>query len=252
MRLGMHLRELWRLRLGLVVSAVVAAFAAVWSVADISLSPPGLKPRALDMATAFTQVVVDTPDSTVLDLRQGTNDIQSLNNRAVLLGTLIGSMPVRAYIAERAHLTVDQLQIITPRTPQEPRARTQPGVSQGPTDLLKATDQYRLDIQANPAVPLLDIYAQAPTAKASEDLANATVSGLSDYLSELAASESTPAAAKVAIRQLGTARGEVINHGVRLQVVAVVFVLVFALSCAALVVLARVRRGWQYAVASEA
>ena len=55
---------------------------AVWSVAKISLLPPRLTPRALEMATATTHVVVDTPKSTVLDLRQNTDDLQALTERA--------------------------------------------------------------------------------------------------------------------------------------------------------------------------
>jgi hypothetical protein len=243
----MHLRELSRLRAAVVASAAVAALVAVWSVATVSLLPPRLEPRALDIATAFTQVMIDTPRSSLLDLRQSTNDVDPLTNRALLIGTLMASAPVRAYIARRAGVTPERLQIVAPRTPRQPRARTQPGVKRRPTDLLASADQYRLDIQANPSVPMLDVYAQAPTAKASERLANAAVAGLSDYLRGLGQVDRTPAAAEVRLRQLGTARGSVINKGVQVQVVLVVFVLAFSLSCAAAFFVARVRRGWQIA-----
>ena len=75
MRLGMHLRELSRLRLAVAVSALVALIAALWSVVNVSLLPPKVTPRSLEMATAYTQIVVDTPKSAILDLRQGTSDI---------------------------------------------------------------------------------------------------------------------------------------------------------------------------------
>jgi hypothetical protein len=250
MRLGLHLRELWRHRLGTVLSVLIALFAAVWSVAHISLLPPRLEPRALDMATAYTQLVVDTPHSAVLDLRQPTDDILPLKNRALLIGTLMASAPVRAYIAHRAGIPVASLQIVAPRTPQQPRPTETSGKKKGPGDLFKSTDQYRLDIDANPTVPILDINAQAPSAKSSAELANAAVTGLGDYLRDLAVSEQTPNEAQVHVRQLGTARGAVINHGVRLQVVFVVFTLVLAMSCAATIFIARVRRGWQLAEAS--
>jgi hypothetical protein len=246
----MHMRELLRLRVGVAVSALVAAFAAVWSVANISLLPPRLEPRAIDVATAYTQMVVDTPDSAVLDLRQGTNDLQPLKNRAVLIGTLMATTPVRASIARRAGIPTDRLEVVAPRTPEQPRPVNQAGQKPGPGDLLKSTDQYRLDVQVNPTVPLVNIFAQAPTAKASQELANASVTGLGDYLRDLATSERTPADMRVKLRQLGVAKGSVINKGVQLQVVFVVFLLVFALSCAATIFVARVRRGWQLAEAA--
>lgn len=243
----MHLRELWRLRLWVAVSALLALLAAVWSVADISLLPPRLEPRALKMQSAFTQVVVDTPNSAMFDLRAGVQDIEPLKNRAVLLGAVTASPPVRGYIARRAGIPPERLQIVPPRTPDEPRARAPRGAEKGPGDLVKSADQYRLDVQANPTVPLLDIYAQAPTAKASEELANAAVRGLRDYVKGLARSENTPGGVEVRLRQLGKARGDRINQGVEIQVVAVVFLLAFAFLCAAITAIARVRRGWEQA-----
>lgn len=252
MRFGLHLRELLSLRVGVAASVLLAAFAAVWSVANISLFPPGLHSRALNIASAQAQVVVDTPRSAVLDLRQDTNDIEPLKNRAVLIGTLMASAAVRADIAHRAGVPADRLQIVAPRTPEQPRPIEQSGKKKGPGDLVKSTDQYRLDVQSNPTVPLLTIDAQAPTAKAAQGLANASVAGLGDYLAGLASSEKTPKQTEVRLRQLGTAKGTVINHGVKLQVVLVVFSLVFALSCAATVLIARVARGWQLAGIPEA
>jgi hypothetical protein len=159
---------------------------------------------------------------------------------------------VRADIARRAHVAPERLEVVAPRTPDQPRPVAQSGDKKGPSDLFKSTDQYRLDIQANPTIPLLSIKAQAPTPEAAQGLASAAVSGLNDYLHRLVASEKTPGKLQVTLRQVGKPRGEVINQGVQLQTIFVVFMFVFALSCAASIGLARVRRGWQLAVAAEA
>lgn len=243
----MHLRELAGRPLGVVASILLACFAAAWSVAHVSVLPPRLESRELEMATAYTQVVVDTPHSVVMDLRQGTHDLGPLKNRAVLIGTLMASSPVRAYIARRAGIPIERLHVAAPRTPEQPRPVDRSGSKRGPRDLLKSTDQYRLEIQANPSVPLLNVTTQAPTAEVAEELANAAVAGLDDYMRQLAARERTPRAMRVEIRQLGAAEGTVINRGIQLQVVGVVFILVLALSSAVTVLLARVRRGWQLA-----
>jgi hypothetical protein len=246
----MHLRELSRLRAGVAASFVLAVLAATWSISNVSLFPPRLEPRSVEMATAFTQVVVDTPRSAILDLRQPTDDILALKNRSVLVGNVMASPPVRAYIARRAGLAPEVLQVISPRTPAQPRARETADNKKGPKDLIRSTDQYRLDIQANPTVPILDVYAQAPTADAAARLANATTEGLRDYLRDLAAKQNTPAATQIRLRQLGRAEGEVLNQGVGVQVAMLTFLLVFAVSCVTVMILGRVRRGWRLAEAS--
>ncbi len=247
MRFGVHLREMSRLPLGVVASILLATFAAASSVAHVSLLPLRLEPRELEMATASTQVVVDTPHSVVMDLRQGTYDLSPLKNRAVLIGTLMASTPVRTYIAQRAGIPPERLHVAAPRTPEQPRPVDSSGSNRGPRELLRSTDQYRLEIQANPSVPLLNITTQAPTAGTAEELANAAVTGLDDYLGQLARTEKTPRSMRVEIRQLGAAEGTVINRGIQVQVVAIVFILVLALSSAVTILLARVRRGWQLA-----
>jgi hypothetical protein len=250
MGLGRHLRELSRLRVGMAVSVTLALLVAVWSVAEISLFPPKLETRSLEMATAFTQVVVDTPNSAILDLRQGVAEIDSLKNRALLVGNIIGSPPVRAHIARRAGVPADAVQVVTPRTPDAPRAPAKPGQKKGPSDILRSTDHYRLDIQTNPTVPVLDIYAQAPTARSAEILADSAVSGLDDYLRHeylKDAAGSPPTRAQVELRQLGAARGAVLNDGVGYQVAILAFLGMFALSSALMLAIARVRRGWDLA-----
>ena len=248
----MHLRELSRLRLGLALSALLAVLAAVWSVASISFFPPRLKSRSLEMATAYTQVMVDTPHSTLLDLRQNSDDIQNMANRALLVGSLTATQPVLAYIAQRAHVPASALEVQAPRDEANPRPRPVPGRSNGPTDLLRTTEQYRLDIQADPIVPFLDIYAQAPTASAAAELANGAVAGLADYVRAIGASQGTPQDLQVHLRQLGQARGTVINNGIQLQVAVLVFLAVFAGGCLVTVAISRIKRGWALEAASAA
>ena len=69
--------------------AALSILAAIWSIANISLFPPRLHSRALHMATASTQVVVDTPRSGLVNIRQDTYGLESLTNRAILLGNVI-------------------------------------------------------------------------------------------------------------------------------------------------------------------
>ena len=250
MKLGRRIWTLWQLRPWLVGSALLALLVALWSVAKIGLLPPRLTPRALEMATASTHVVVDTPKSTVLDLRVNTDDLQALTQRAVLLGNVIANQPVTQDIARRANVPVSVLQVSTPLTPSQPLP-VAGSANNSVTNIVRSTDQYRLSINVNPSVPMLDIYSQAPTAAGAAVLANAAVDGLRSYVATLAAKQHTPPADQIHLLQLGRAQGAVINHGIQWQVAVFAFVLTFSLACATVILVIRIQRGWKTAVLAE-
>ena len=251
MDFGARLQQLWRMKAGIAGCLVLALIAALWSLGNVSLFPPKVTARSLEMATASTHVVVDTPRSALLDLRQDTYELEGLTKRAVLLGNVIANGPVRESIARQAGIPVDVLRVDAPLTAKQPRARVEAGNEKQASDILRSNHQYRLNIQANPTAPMLDIYAQTPTAKSAEALANAAVDRLQAYLADLAQSESTPEAQQIQLLQLGTARGVVINESVHWQVAFVVFILTLALACATLIFLSRISLGWRLASLSE-
>jgi hypothetical protein len=251
MGLGMRIRKLWRLRWGVLVCGAVALLVALWSVQRISLLPPGLSSRALEIATASTQIVVDTPKSgLLLDLREDQY-LESLTDRAVVLGNVMTIGRVRASIARRAGIPMEVLQVSPPLTPKQPRGLAEVGNDRHVSDVLKLNDQYRLNVQANPTVPVLYIYAQTPTAASAEALANAAVDAMRDYLVDLARTTDTPETERIHLVQVGRAQGHVINAGIDRQVAVLAFVLTFAACCATLIFVARVREGWRTARVTE-
>jgi hypothetical protein len=203
------------------------------------------------MATAVTHVVVDTPDSMMIDLRQDTYDIAGLTNRAVVLGNIIASTSVEAKIAQRANVPVQLLRIQAPLTPQQASPPENSQNARHVTDLLKSTDQYRIEIDANPTVPMLDIYAQTPSARSAAALANSAVDELRLYLAHVAANQATPNKDQIKLVQLGRATGTVINQGVQIQITLLAFVLTFLASCATTVFVAKVRAGWRAQTLAE-
>jgi hypothetical protein len=245
MELGKHLRELFRLRLAVAVCLAVAVYAALSISYHVSLLPPQIAPRSIEISSATSEVLVDTPYSTAVDLRQGSADIVAMTSRATLLGNVIASPPVVAYIARRAHVPAGSIRAQAPLTPDFPRPVPMPGEERSSRDLLKIPDDYRINVQVDPSVPVLRVIAQAPTPAAAQTLANASITGLQDYLDAVARTQSTPLKDRVRLEPLGRAHGAVINAGVRLQASTVAFFVVFGLSAAAAVFLARVRRGWR-------
>jgi hypothetical protein len=245
--LGKHLRELFRFRMAAAVCTLVGVLAAVWASYEIHLSPPGLSNRPVQIASASTEVLVDTPFSAAVDLRQTRGSLEAMTSRATLLGNVIASPPVLEYIARRAHVPVEAIRAQPPLTPDFPRPIPQPGQERSAKDILRLPQEYRINVQVDPSVPVLRVISQAPTAAQAETLANASIDGLEDYLDAVAAREGTPPQNRVRLERLGQSPGVVINPGVRLQASILAFLIVFGLSAAATIFLGRVLRGWREA-----
>jgi hypothetical protein len=163
----------------------------------------------------------------------------------------MASDPVRSRIARRAGVSPEVLTVEAPLTRAQPRPRMEAGQEKKTSDILKSMDQYRLSIQANPTVPVLDLYVQTPDTKSAKLLANAAVDELRTYLTTVAAGEQTPDKDKIRLVQLGRAEGAVINGDVHWQVAFLAFMLTFVASCATVLFVARVRAGWQLAARLE-
>lgn len=236
----------------MILSISLACFAALWSVQKVSLHPLELSPRSLEMATASTHVVVDTPISSLVDLRQDTYSFEALKNRAILLGNVIGSSTVRQRVADAAGVPVDRLRVQAPLTSEQLAPPVDSENARHTNDILKSTDQYRLNIQANPSVPMLDIYAQTPDARSAAKIVNAAVDELQRYLRDLAVTEETPLKSQIHLIQLGRARGTVINQGVNRQMALLVFLLAFGVCSATVIYVNRVRTGWRLAALADA
>jgi hypothetical protein len=251
MRFGIRLRTLWQMRLSVLVCLSLSAVAGLWTVTKISLTPPSLSSRTIPMAAASTQIIVDTPQSTLVDTRTDTYNIDALTNRAVLVGNVMATPEVRTSIARRAKVPVEQLQIVPPLTPKQPRVLAEGGNERKTTDIAKLNDEYRLLITANPTVPVLRVYALTRDAESAAALANAAVEATNDHLDKLASSSGTPSSDQVKLTQFGRAEGTVINDGVQLQAALLAFGLTFGLSCASLLFFRRVREGWRLAALAD-
>jgi len=245
MQLGTYLRELWRLRFAVAVCLLAGTFGGLSAFYKIGVLPPSVEGRQLEMATASTQVLVDTPSSTVLDLSQDTFSFQSMTNRAVLLGNVMASQPVPAFIGRRSGIDPQAIRASTPLTPDFPRPFATVGREVRTSDLLRSADQYRLSIHANPTVPILEVVAQAPNPKAAAALANASVTGLRDYLASVATQQAIDAKRRVTLEQLGKAHGSVVNDGAGMQAAIVFFLAGFGIAGGLLIFGSRVRRGWR-------
>lgn len=226
---------------------LVAAAAAVLSLYRVTLAPPGLHARDLEIAAASTTMLVDGPRSAVTDLAATTDTFASLQARTALLGNLMTTDPVKAYIGRRAGIAPSLIAADAPITANVPRTQIEPGSGAAATDLLTAPDHYKLQLQVDPVAPILRIYTQAPSPGAAIALAGAAVSGLRDYLQRLDRARHLSPADDVRITQLGDPHGGVVNGGARYEIALLTFVTVFAVARGALLAAARFRTGWRRA-----
>ena len=250
MRLGIYMRELWGHKVGLGLAFVIASVAATQVVYGINLWPPRIEGNSLNVASASTHMIVDAPQSTVVDPNTDAYTIQSLANRALILGNVMASLPVRRHIARRVGISANQVRVEPPLTSEQPRVLVDSAHAPHASDILKRPDEYRLSIQADPTGPVLDIYAVAPTRDEATKLANASVDGLRDYLGSVASKDRTPKRDRVRLEQLGRATGGSIDSGAGVQIGTLIFLLVFGIGCLGVLFLARVRRGWAIAANS--
>jgi hypothetical protein len=222
------------------ISAGLALVCAILNSGILGGFPPKLRLHNLQIAAATSHVYVDLPDPTPsLVHRRATppEDLQTMVKRAELLGRIMVTPPVLDPTAARCGIGPRQLSGLGRTTAGVPSALTEPDSERRASDIKDSEAPYRLEVQARPTVPYIDVYAQAPTVAQATCLANAAPVALSQYLRGLAHAEgSTDPVMRITG---GAARGAVVNGGATATIALLTFVTVFGLAYALLVALAR-------------
>ena len=233
------LRELCRLRLLVAVVLVIAVLAGV----AVAYKLPALKPRQHEVGVATTQILLDTPSSQVVDIAPKGSDTTGV--RANLLASLMVDGNVRAAIAQAAGLQPDQIGGTSDAASTSGSASGSTGAAApaGPTPYLLTT--HILTDSLNEPLPIIEVDVQAPTAAGAANLAAATVTGLSNYLSSTAATEKIPDANRLQINGLGVPQATTEAQGPSKAIALPVGILVFVLGCAATLGVRALVRTWR-------
>jgi hypothetical protein len=240
MEFALLLRELSKRRLLLAVGVLVAAIAAIFSVYRIEDSK--LKARSLQYSSASTQVLVDSPSSVIGNLSQS---FEPLSARAVVYANFMASPAVLTVIGQQAGIPGDQIYAAGPVDELEPRAVQEPTALKRNVEITGETDPYRLNFDSATNVPTITIYAQAPTTAQAVALANGAVAGLKQYVASVETANRIPPHSRVVIRQLGPANGSVVDGGISVALMAIVFVATFLLWCILMLAGSRLRENWR-------
>lgn len=208
----------------------MALAAAVLSVSRVSVLPPQIEARNLQIAIASTHVFIDSPVRGTLEPQVFPQHADAVAERAHLLSRMLASRPALKFVARRAGVPADRIAAISRGTEDMPLVLSEPGSEERANQIATSSRPYRLELQARPTAPVLDIYAQAPSTDEAERLANGAVAGLRDYLRELARRR-TLAENYVPLRllQQGRPHASVVNPGAALSIALLTFLVVFAL-----------------------
>jgi hypothetical protein len=244
MELARTLKTLWIRRRLVALGALIAAFAAMLSVYSVGLFPPSLTSRTNVFATASTQLLVDAPDSAFADLE---NDLTPLETRASVFARFLASPVALQLIAKEAKVPVSSIEAEGPYDINLPVIQQEPTAGQRSSQIIGEGALYRLRFENNPVLPVVSVFAQAPTEAEAIGLANAAPRALRSYIDRIQAEQDTPEGRRVTIRKLGDATGGVVNAGANVQIAALVFIVVFGGWCMLLVPAQTLARGWREA-----
>lgn len=214
-RLGKALRASRLLRIGLVASFVLAVAAVMAASYSIKLLPPQISKKA-EGAGAHTQILIDDRKVSIFQSQFDMDSIYDLDYGAMLAGTVLVGRDARV---ELAHLMGIPLASLSVDDPQDPILPVLPGA--------RPASAYSVTLAPRPNIPMLDLYAHAPTEQAARKLADMSVVALQDKLQR-------PGGFGLKVTQLGTGARAVaaakqgISH--RLETFVAVFALVMALT----------------------
>jgi len=236
------IRQLWQRKLLVGIVLVLALAAAIFSAYRVSSS--GLEKRSLAVAAASSQILVDSPDSTLV---QGAelNTFDALSTRAKIYGQYLASLAARKEIAKRAGVPAGTISTSGPFSSATGQAAysSQPSEERA-GELLQEGAQNRLVFTAQEGVPILTVDAQAATTETALALASASFDTLESYVRSLKA-DGSPVRHEVTVRELGAPEGGTLGGSNNLILMVLAFLLVFGLGCAAILLVPSFAQRWR-------
>jgi hypothetical protein len=190
------LRARWYVVVLVVVAAAGVAVAAKRSV------------RSVATGTATVQMLVDSPQSALTDLRQ---DPAPLVARATVFAQLMTTNSVLKSVASQAGVQPGDLTAEGPYSGAGQGLNVEtPSAARG-IQIVAAKSLYHLAFVAQPTLPIVTVSVQGPSPVVAARVASAVVPGVLAWLAPRQLSQQINPGSRVTIRQLGTAQAGVVN-----------------------------------------
>lgn len=232
MELALAIRDLWKHRVLLALGVVIAAAVAFLSVSH----------KSLQYSSASTQVLVDSTSSVIGNANE---PFEPLSGRAQVYSNFMTSPAILEAIGHQVGLAGAQIYAAGPVDANLPRVEQEPTALKRNVELTGETKPYRLSFENQGNTPTITINSQAPSTSQAIALANASAVALEQYVTGVESSDKIPVHSQVAIRQLGSASGAVVDGGISKTLAAIVFIAVFLLWCVLMLIATRFRKTWR-------
>lgn len=232
------LRQLWRVRLLVAIAAIVSLLLGLM----VAFKLPSFQTRQYELGIATVRMLVDTPQSQVIEVAPKGSDVTG--GRANLLANVMVQGVVKAAIAERAHVSNDDLVGIAESaadgTPMAP-----------PSDPTKQVLTTRVVATTDGDLPIIEIEARAPDGAGALKLANSAVAGLTTYLDDKASQQQVSDVKRLRVTGLGDPQATVVTRGPGPAMAFVVTVFAFLALCGLILGVLAVIRAWRASAAEE-
>jgi hypothetical protein len=239
MELAQILRTLGRRKLALTVVFLCATAAALGTGYKVGINPPKLESKAVPSGEATTQILIDSPQSAIADLKQ---DTAPLVTRATVFAQFMTSSTIRDLIAAKTGIPADEITAEGPFSgPGEDQNTVTPSEARG-GQVRAQTHPYRLTFVAQDQIPLVSVYASAPTADEAAKLANGVFAAVKGYVDQIAATDATNPDHRVTVRQLGSAGSSTVIKGGSKAIMVLAFLAIMILGCLLIIAIAAIRR----------
>ena len=199
MELEQLIRTLRR-RWGWVLCVVLCAFLAGYA-ATHRLVGGSLRSRSYSVGAAQAQFFVDSTVSALGDLGR---DTAPLADRAQLYAQFMRSNAVLNATARRLGVAPESIAVQIPNTAADGTQNIPRPAPARSIEVRGERLRYRLAFSAQPTLPIVNVYGQAPTAIEALRLVDAAVVSLRNYVATLEASQEVPEKARTRLVELGS------------------------------------------------
>lgn len=242
MNLYALLQRIWRNKRIAAGCAALSIVVALIVGFRISLSPPSISPRALQLGVASVQVLVDSRETGLSELSSGAD-----NQLATLASTyteLMNSPRILDPVARAIGVAPQNIGVQEQITQLVPLAQGQPLEPQVGTEILSTRQHYYIDARNDSGSQVVSIFTQAPSGAIAVKMAAAAARALIRYAAvDAHTTHPPPLSRQVVLRQVGGPYGRTLNRSAALQAAILVGVVLWVvLMIASLTLQSQARR----------
>jgi hypothetical protein len=238
-------RELWSRKRLLLLGLVLSLGAAMFSLYRVvGLLPPKVAPRSLLYAGAFAEVYIDAPHSFMSD--QSVNILPYVQ-RATVFANILATPGAIDSIGRYSGIPGDQIYAAGPLDPSLQRVVQEPTAIKRNIQITGEKTPYQLQFLADPNLPTIGIYTQAPTVAQADALADGAVRTLTAYVASLQDRQHVLSGNRIIVRQIGPSAGAIIDSGIKKKLAGMVFVAAFFAWCVLVLIGLRFGASWRRA-----